>query len=135
MGLDMYLFKRKKYRKDDNEYNKLVWANREEVMYWRKANQIRKWIVDHTDYDDNSNCEAFELTQENLIALRNDCQKVLDNHKLANKIMPSSNGFFFGNTEYDEWYFNKLESTVEKLNEIIETTDFNTDVIEYYEWW
>ena len=43
MGLDMYLFKHKKYRENDNAYNEEVGKAAEEVMYWRKANQIRSW--------------------------------------------------------------------------------------------
>ena len=61
MGLDMYLFKRKQYRENDPEYNELVRENREEVMYWRKANQIRKWFVDNTDLQEDDDCRAIEL--------------------------------------------------------------------------
>ena len=57
MGLDMYLFKRKK-----NEPN----GEPEEVTYWRKANQIRNWIVNHTDYKESADCEEFKLTKYNL---------------------------------------------------------------------
>ena len=138
MGLDMYLYKRKKLRENDEEYNTLIRENSEEVMYWRKANQIRRWIVDHTEYDDDSNCEFFELTKDDLVALRDDCLRVLGNGNLAREIMPTSEGFFFGCTNYDAgdgWYLNTLEHTVEELNKILETTDFETEAIDYYEWW
>jgi hypothetical protein len=36
---------------------------------------------------------------------------------LADELLPSADGFFFGSTNYDEWYFKDLTNTIE----IIET--------------
>ena len=135
MGLDMYLFKRKKFRENDKEYNELVRDAEEEVCYWRKANEIRNWFVYNTDLDEDDNCRFIELTREDLVYLKNDCIQVLENHSLADEIMPTASGFFFGSVDYDEYYFDSLEYTVKKIDEILENTDFNTEVIEYYEWW
>jgi len=41
---------------------------------------------------------------------------VLDNHALASEHLPTTSGFFFGSTEYDEWYFQDLQSTVEIID-------------------
>jgi hypothetical protein len=41
---------------------------------------------------------------------------VLENHALASEYLPTTTGFFFGSTEYDEWYFRDLESTVEIID-------------------
>ena len=83
MGLDMYLFKRKRFKKGDDEYNELVRDSVEEVCYWRKANQIREWMVKHTDLKPDDNCGWIELTVNTLNELREDCLKVLNNHYLA----------------------------------------------------
>lgn len=119
MGLDMYLFKRPKVKST-------------EIAYWRKANQIREWFANHLDID---NCKETPLTKEILMKLRYDCKKVLDNHELAKKILPTSCGFFFGSTEYDDWYFEDLKETVDIIDKIMDTVDWDKEEIYYYEWW
>ena len=126
MGLDMYLQKR------DKSTGKIV---DNEVMYWRKANQIREWIVSNAGYDRMNNCVEFPLSKETLIRLRNDCKRVIDNKELAREILPTRSGFFFGDTEYDDWYFDDIRMTYVKLKEILRTTDFNKYEILYFEWW
>ena len=74
MGLDMFLFKHKKLRENDETYNKLARETAEEVMYWRKANQIRSWIVANTEYQDDWNCEEVELPKDILEKLVSDCE-------------------------------------------------------------
>lgn len=126
MGLDMYLHRRKI---GSNELPE------PEICYWRKANQIRKWIVTHTGYDEKADVAIHVLTKEQIEALLCDCQKVLENHSLASQIMPTSSGFFFGSCDYDEYYFDVLERTADELKSILLDTDFNTHEIVYYEWW
>ena len=135
MGLDMYLEKRKQYRENDLEYNKLVDKSREEVMYWRKANQVREWFVRNAGLEVNSDCEVIEISEDQLEQLYDDCNKVIKNPKLASEVMPTSNGFFFGSTEYNERYFDQLKETMDSIQRIFDTTDFDTEVIEYTEWW
>lgn len=129
MGLDMYLERALK----SERANKI--KNTEEVVYWRKANQIREWFVNNTGYDTNADCEYHLLTKENLEDLVKDCKAVLADHSKASKLLPTSNGFFFGNEEYDEWYFDDLEYTIENITRLFETIDFDNEDIYYYEWW
>lgn len=135
MGLDMYLFKHNKFKNNNDEHKAEIRNLSEEVCYWRKANQIRDWMVRHTDLDVNDNCEYVEVTADILEKLKEDCSAVLSDHSLADKIMPTSSGFFFGDTKYDNWYFEDLRFTVDKINSILSHTDFNTEMIEYTEWW
>lgn len=126
MGLDMYLHRREIGSDGLPE---------PEICYWRKANQIRQWIVNHTGYNEKADVVIHVLTKEQIEALISDCQKVLENHSLAPQIMPTSSGFFFGNSDYDEYYFSVLERTVDELNSILLDTNFDTHEIVYYEWW
>ena len=135
MGLDMFLFRQKKFREGDDAYNELVKETSEEVMYWRKANQIRSWIVNNTIYEDDWNCERVELTKETLEKLKADCETVMDDPSKARKIFPTSAKFFFGSTDYDEWYFNELETTAKEIEIILKETDFENEIIYYTEWW
>ena len=118
MGLDMYLYNKEK----------------EEVMYWRKANQIRGWLVSHKIIEDDDNCKDRLVTFQNLKDLIEDCNKVLVNHDLAEELMPTTTGFFFGSEEYDEYYFDDLKETVEKLQPIVDAAKEDDHFI-YSDWW
>ena len=54
---------------------------------------------------------------------------------MANMLIPTKSGFFFGNTDYNESYFWDLENTVRQLEKVINETDWNNEDIFYYEWW
>ena len=126
MGLDMYLYCRNKGETELPD---------DEIYYWRKANQIRQWIVSHTGYSESSNITAHVLTKEHLENLLSDCKKVLEKPELASMILPTSEGFFFGGTQYNESYLLTLEETAEMLESLIPETDFDTEEIVYWEWW
>lgn len=122
MGLDMYLFERK---------------TGTELMYWRKANQIRRWFVDHlNDFDASDNLGEYDVSREVLQDLIDDIDYVLEDESIerAEEVMPTGSGFFFGNTEYDEYYFDSLRYTREQIQEILDTTS-EEDEIYYTEWW
>ena len=116
MGLDMKL-------KNDRD---------EVVATWRKANQIRGWLVSHNIIQYEDDCVDRPVTKEQISELVNDCNKVLENHSLASEILPTTSGFFFGSQEYDEWYFDDLRSTVEQLSPLLERSDVNYI---YHDWW
>lgn len=122
MGLDMYLFERK---------------TGTELMYWRKANQIRRWFVDHlNDFDPSDNLGEYDVSREVLQDLIDDIDYVLEDESIerAEEVMPTGSGFFFGNTEYDEYYFDSLRHTREQIQEILDTSS-EEDEIYYTEWW
>ena len=134
MGLDMYL-ERAKFV--DGEW---ITSGSNELVYWRKANMIRQWIVDHTDYPQDCNCMYHELSREQIEALLSDCKKVYEaqDNKLSAEILPTSSGYFFGGTEYDEYYYEDIRYTIEKLEELLEDWDeitCNNWKVCYYEWW
>jgi hypothetical protein len=115
MGLDMYLEK----------------SNGEEVCYWRKANQIRGWLVENKIIQEDDDCVERVLSREHIKLLVEDCKRVLEDHSLAENLLPTTSGFFFGNAEYDDAYFEDLKHTVEKLEPLIESGE---DYI-YHDWW
>jgi len=97
----------------------------EEAMYWRKANQIHKWFVDNVQ-DGKDDCGEYSVPVEKLIELRDVVAKVLKNRKLARQLLPPQEGFFFGTYDYDEWYWKKLEETMEGLNKILRGVTLDT---------
>lgn len=130
MGLDQYFFKK---RKGVDEADG--------VGYFRKCNMLRKWMVDRVQYPEDGNCVDFLVSKETLEQLVADCETVLaaKNQKnaesVASRVMPTQGGFFFGNTEYNEYYYNDVELIRDTVSEIIKGTDFDNEDICYHEWW
>ena len=131
MGLDMFLTVRKK--------SNPVWDwEDEEDVYWRKANQIRKWFVENLEYEQDPKSDSLEnvrVPKEKLEELLDTVTTVLNNPYLADELLPTEAGFFFGSCNYDNWYFNQLESTKRQLEEILSTTNFETEDVYYDESW
>jgi hypothetical protein len=96
------------------------------VMYWRKANAIHRWFVNNVQ-DGVDNCAEYYVSEEDLISLRDICVEVLSDNTKAETLLPTQTGFFFGNPEFDEWYFNDLRDTVDCLNKLFEMDTSNFD--------
>ena len=123
------------------------------VAYWRKANHIHQWFVDHVQGGEDE-CRPHSVSREQLGELREACLRVLafktekrdtvhhviEDGKLrdepttvdvlvpegaeeAEKLLPTQGGFFFGSTEYDEWYLHDCKSTVEQLDRALRLPD------------
>ncbi len=54
----------------------------EEVMYWRKANHIHKWFVDHVQ-GGTDDCGTYHVSWDDLCHLLDCCQRVLDASELV----------------------------------------------------
>jgi hypothetical protein len=141
MGLDMYLDKRtyvkqwdhidetKQYKVEvtfggepTNIDPKKVKYIIEEAGYWRKANAIHKWFVDNCQ-DGVDDCRDAYVGFNDLQALLDLCRIVIIDKSKAEQLLPSTSGFFFGNTEYDEWYYNDIQNTIEILEKALEDKD------------
>jgi len=96
------------------------------IGYWRKANHIHKWFVDHTQ-GGKDECETSYVSKEQLQDLRVLCQMVLDEPSKASELLPSESGFFFGNTEYDEWYMGATEHTIKVLDNALRIMEEEPD--------
>lgn len=94
------------------------------VIYWRKSNQIHKWFVQNVQ-NGVDNCEEYYVTISDLKKLLKCCEDVLaaketpKSFEVAKKILPPTNGFFFGNADIGERYYEDLEHTVERIKKII----------------
>ena len=105
-------------RTDNLDYVKVSF----EVGYWRKANAIHKWFVDNCQ-DGQDDCKRYYVRKDKLKELRELCKNVLDksdlnieNPETANTLLPTQGGFFFGNTDYDEYYCSDIKSTLKIID-------------------
>jgi hypothetical protein len=90
----------------------------EEVGYWRKANQIHKWFVENVQ-GGKDDCEEYYVGIEGLKELLEACRQVKDNWETGKELLPTQEGFFFGSTEYDEYYKQDIEDTIEIIEGIL----------------
>lgn len=99
------------------------------IGYWRKANHIHEWFVQNVQGGVDE-CQEAHVSKDQLLALRSACEMVLGvrekvgvNVKAANRTaketLPTQEGFFFGSTEYDEWYWQDTERTVEIIDKAL----------------
>lgn len=135
MGLDMYLTA-KRYiwqsdEKDNGIQEKLNETMKDDLpegmrvnevsvnaMYWRKANAIHGWFVDNCQEGDDD-CREYYVEREQLEELKELCQSVLDGDEDAQDQLEPTAGFFFGDTEKNEWYFDELRNTIQGLDKVL----------------
>lgn len=86
------------------------------LFYWRKANAIHRWFVEECQ-NGVDECQPTVIHPEKVLGLIDACERVTVDHDLAGDLLPSQAGFFFGGTEYDEWYFRDAEETAIHLKE------------------
>jgi len=142
MGLDMYLTKKHYVQRWDHhpaekqfkvtvEQGSEPYAHvnvdkikyiEEEAGYWRKANHIHRWFVENVQ-EGEDNCEEFWVSPRKIEELYTACKEVLNEKEKAKEFLPTQSGFFFGGTEYDEYYFRDIENTAEMIKPILDDMD------------
>ena len=115
------------------------------VAYWRKANAIHQWFVDNVQ-EGVDDCQEYEVSRDQLRELLDIVTELLkhvdkgapvkerdvffggeyDSYPnltmdvdAAKASLPTQQGFFFGSTNYDEWYVQDLEITRDQLTQIL----------------
>jgi hypothetical protein len=163
----MYLIERKKTKKKitDDDF----WDFQNELIYWRKANQIHKFFCDKGE--EIKEQISYKLKKEDLQELLDICNRILDevktekgkvsngysyepnedgefikkynytdgliitNPEICEELLPTQSGFFFGSTDYDEYYLEDIKYTKEKLEQVIDNIDYDNNDIYYLASW
>jgi hypothetical protein len=99
--------------------------------YWRKSNMIHHWFVNNLA-DGVDECQPIIVRREDLEQLKETCIEVIANPTDAEELLPTGSGFFFGSTEYDEYYFGDLNDTIGIINRCLES---KFDYFEYQASW
>jgi hypothetical protein len=146
MGLDMYLTKKTyigaKYEHRGVNGNiditingspvninlNRVSSTSEEVGYWRKANQIHRWFVENVQ-DGEDDCGEYTVSRQDFHNLLETVNLVLnakgtpEESSVIADNLPPTDGFFFGSTEIDEWYWEDLEKTKQTVSDVLAEMD------------
>lgn len=114
-----------------------------EWLYWRKFNALHHWFVYHYDGEEDD-CEPHSVSVGDMFNLMDILEEVMSYKKYLEPIpgidnnedgywkeirdenvcehldnlLPTQSGFFFGSTDYDNWYFDNAERTLNALKEV-----------------
>lgn len=61
--------------------------------------------------------------------------KIMTNQELAEDLLHTRSGFFFGNTNYDQWYYNDVKRTAEEGQELLDSFNFEDNYLVYNSSW
>lgn len=122
MGLDIYFYKAKEQK--------------EQIGYFRKVN----FLVNY--FNKSKIKDEIKITKKEVEELLKLCNIVLKYHKenpedkiVSSKVLPTQDGFFFGSTDYDEYYYEDVKAVKEYIeNELLKEFDNLKDdeCIEFY---
>lgn len=116
MGLDIYFH--------SSNYN-------EEVGYFRKVNSLLKWIEDNVAEFDN--CERILIEKRHLEQLKATLDQLTPEN--CSELFPTQGGFFYGSTDYDEYYWQDVEEVKLWVEETLENFDFEAEKLIFHAWW
>jgi hypothetical protein len=119
----------------------------EQLCQWRKFNALHNWFVQNCGegIDDCKEVYVDRKSLEELLVVLQKVKSALDKSKKkkvpvhtgwangketyeesevydCNKVeelLPTASGFFFGGTEYDEWYYNDVSRTIVLFEELL----------------
>ena len=92
-------------------------AYEEYDAYFRKVNFIFHYF-DRTIGTMHDQWFAF-VKPEDIDDLIDRCERVLNNHDLAHSLLPTQDGFFFGSTDYDNWYFSDVKDFLKQMKKYL----------------
>lgn len=163
MGLDTYFFKTKKAdwaraqeefaayealpeeKKNETKNPYEEWCP-EEIGYFRKVNFLMAFFAYY------GNCEYKEIGRDEFKELVEKCTEVYRIGKAnrdedgwkgdlseeaierVSEILPTCSGFFFGSTDYDEWYFNEVGEVLSWAENVLDNYG-DDEVVLMYCWW
>lgn len=119
MGLDIFITKKK----------------HSEIGYFRKVNFLVKFFEDKGF--DVENQTPYNMCKEDAEELLDKCNKVLADHSKAEELLPTMAGFFFGSTEYNDYYYQDVKEVRDFIQDTLlpEFDKLADDEYLYFETW
>ena len=164
MGLDMYFYARKttyksfskwdnpdranevNYPEDlktfsdyiyDRNFKSVQTETRYQIGYFRKFNALHSYIV-KTFADGTDNCQDIILYKKDVEKIKKVLDDVLNAHQQVEKakeLLPTQSGFFFGGTDYDEFYFEDVKDAADLMQSFLDNFDFESYQLVYQASW
>ena len=104
-----------------------------QIGYFRKFNALHSYLCDLDGGRDE--CQEILVSKKDLTDLLDTLKAVDKNHVEAEDLLPTQDGFFFGGTEYDDWYFADVKDAIEMCELFLEHFDFERYDLIYQASW
>ena len=164
MGLDMYLVKKKKYAKKDwkNMEELAYWRKANHIHNYFVTEVVKpkdtdeydgdyklvgrphlvrlldkvNFLLDNIVLEDGEIMNGMKLDKDTgkFIPIMEPGKRIVNPH-ICEELLPRVNGFFFGDQEYTQWYYDDLVYTKEILEKILKEHDFKNYYIYYCASW
>lgn len=163
MGLDMYFYARKTIYKSFSKWDKSDRADETnypedlkifsdyiydrnfksvqtetsyQIGYFRKFNALHSYIV-KTFANGIDNCQDIILYKEDVEQIKKVLDDVLEanTEEKAKELLPTQSGFFFGGTDYDEFYFDDVKDAADLMQNLLDNFDFENYQLVYRASW
>lgn len=91
-----------------------------DIFYWRKANAIHQWFVENCQEGDDD-CKRYFVENEQIQELIDLCNEELKAKGTdeAGSFLTPTDGFFFGGTDLDDYYYEELQRTIDGLSKYL----------------
>ena len=110
---------------------------RYQIGYFRKFNALHSYIV-KTFANGIDNCQDIILYKEDVEQIKKVLDEVLNAHQQVEKakeLLPTQSGFFFGGTDYDEYYFEDVKVAADLMQSFLDNFDFDKYQLIYEASW
>ena len=100
----------------------------------RKLNVIQGYFEEKYDIE---NLDTIDISINDIDSLHKNAKKILQNKdlELAKTLLPIQQGFFYGNYEYNEYYWEDVQEVFQITKDILNFYDENKHFIQYWCWY
>jgi hypothetical protein len=114
---------------DCNYHNEVTEKDLEDLL------DICENILDSTILVNGKVVNGYRMDDNaNMVPVMQD-GRVIKNPELCKELLPCTEGFFFGSTEYDQWYLDDIRKTEQIISRVLRETDFEKQMIYYISSW
>ena len=120
----------------DRNFKSVQIETRYQIGYFRKFNALHSYIV-KTFADGIDNCQDIILYKEDVEQIKKVLDDVLEanTEEKAKELLPTQSGFFFGGTDYDEFYFEDVKVAADLMQNLLDNFDFEKYQLIYEASW
>jgi len=122
----------------------------EDILQWRKANAIHNWfetnvaeiengrevfvgrekltellntcekVLKHSELVKGKITNGYSFDEKGKKVYELEDGEYIQDPSVAEELLPTQAGFFFGGTDYDQYYYNDIKETAESLKKLLE---------------
>ena len=121
----------------DRNFKSAETETRYQIGYFRKFNALHSYIV-KTFANGVDECQDIILYKEDVEQIKKVLDEVLNAHQQVEKakeLLPTQSGFFFGGTDYDEFYFDDVKDAAGLMQNLLDNFDFENYQLIYQASW